>query len=52
MFTFLFPSECMNTELNASNGEHAAKLFVLKIICLTILSVIQTIHHQIGLTNK
>jgi len=23
----------MNTEANASNGEHAAKLFVLKIIC-------------------
>lgn len=31
--TFIFLSECMNTEVNASNGEQAAKLFVLKIIC-------------------
>jgi len=33
IFTFSFPSECINTEVNASNGEHAAELSVLKIIC-------------------
>jgi hypothetical protein len=35
MFMFVFLSECMNAEVHASNGEQAAKIFALKIACIS-----------------